>query len=102
MRECLEEAGVVVRADRLALVHTMPARHLRQRRSGGLPRSRLPLLVGLRATPHPADGELTEVGFRGLEQLGDLDADHVQHIALALAEDDPATFPRRPVKADLS
>ena len=24
VRECLEEAGIVVRADRLALVHTMP------------------------------------------------------------------------------
>lgn len=91
VRECLEEAGVVVRAQRLALVHTMP----RITYANGDQVDYLDLVFRcewVSGTPHPADGELTEVGFRKLEELGDLDADHVRRIALALAEDDPASF----------
>lgn len=91
VRECLEEAGVVVRAERLALVHSLP----RVTYENGDQVDYLDLVfrcAWVSGSPHPADGELTEVGFRGLEQLGDLDADHVRRIALAMAEDDPATF----------
>jgi 8-oxo-dGTP pyrophosphatase MutT (NUDIX family) len=91
VRECLEEAGVVVRADRLALVHTLP----RVTYENGDQVDYLDLVfrcTWVSGSPRPADGELTEVGFRGLEHLGDLDADHVRRIALAMAEDDPATF----------
>jgi 8-oxo-dGTP pyrophosphatase MutT (NUDIX family) len=91
VRECLEEAGVVVRAERLALVQTIP----RTTYANGDQVDYLDLVfrcTWVSGTPHPADGELTEVEFRGLEQLGDLDADHVRRIALAVAEDDPATF----------
>ena len=42
--------------------------------------------------PHPADGELTEVGFYDLAAMGDVDDAHVRRIALAMAEDDPAHF----------
>ena len=91
VRECLEEAGVVVRAQRLALVHTLP----RTTYVNGDQVDYLDLVfrcAWVSGDPFPADGELTEVGFRGLEALGDLDADHVRRIALAVAEDDPAAF----------
>jgi hypothetical protein len=43
--------------------------------------------------PHPADGELTEVGFYDLADMMDVVAEgHVRKIALAMAEDDPAHF----------
>ncbi|MHC2997975.1 NUDIX hydrolase [Microbacterium sp. HJ5] len=91
VRECLEEAGVTVRAERLALVQTVP----RVTYANGDQVDFLDLVFRcswISGDPHPADGELTEVGFRGLEELGDLDKDHVRRIALALAEDDPARF----------
>ncbi|MDY0909979.1 NUDIX domain-containing protein [Microbacterium sp. CFBP9034] len=91
VRECWEEAGVVVRAERLALVHTIP----RVTYANGDEVDYLDLVfrcAWVSGEPHPADGELTEVRFRGLEELGDLDPDHVRRIALALPEDDPARF----------
>ncbi|GAA1987602.1 NUDIX hydrolase [Microbacterium pumilum] len=91
VRECLEEAGIVVRAERLALVQTVP----RVTYANGDQVDYLDLVFRcswVSGEPHPADGELTEVGFRKLEELGDLDADHVRRIALAMAEDDPAHF----------
>lgn len=42
--------------------------------------------------PHPADGELSEVGFYDLAAMGDIDDARVRKIALAVAEDDPAHF----------
>lgn len=42
--------------------------------------------------PHPADGELSEVGFYDLAAMGDIDDAQVRKIALAVAEDDPAHF----------
>jgi 8-oxo-dGTP pyrophosphatase MutT (NUDIX family) len=91
VRECLEEAGVAVRAGRLALVQTLP----RTTYDNGDQVDYLDLVfrcAWVSGDPHPADGELTEVGFRGLEELGDIDEDHLRRIALAIAEDDPARF----------
>ncbi|RKE63523.1 NUDIX domain-containing protein [Microbacterium sp. AG238] len=91
VRECLEEAGVVVRAERLALVHQIP----RIVYANGDQVDYLDLVFRcswVSGDPHPADGELTEVGFYDLGQMTDVAPEHVRKIALAVAEDDPATF----------
>ncbi|MGR6741949.1 NUDIX hydrolase [Microbacterium arborescens] len=91
VRECLEEAGVVVRAERLALVHQIP----RIIYANGDQVDYLDLVFRcswVSGDPHPADGELTEVGFYDLGQMTDVAPEHVRKIALAVAEDDPATF----------
>lgn len=90
-RECLEEAGVVVSVDRLALVQQMP----RVTYANGDQVDYLDLVfrcTWVSGDPYPADGELTEVGFYDLAAMGDVDHAHVRSIALAMAEDDPATF----------
>ncbi|AZS43498.1 NUDIX hydrolase [Microbacterium oleivorans] len=91
VRECLEEAGVVVRATRLAAVQQIP----RIVYANGDEVDYLDLVFRcdwVSGDPHPADGELTEVGFYGLGELVDVDPSHVRKIALAIAEDDPASF----------
>ncbi|CAL4859468.1 NUDIX domain-containing protein [Microbacterium sp. MM2322] len=91
VRECLEEAGVVVRATRLAAVQQIP----RIVYANGDEVDYLDLVFRcdwVSGDPHPADGELTEVGFYGLGELVDVDPPHVRKIALAIAEDDPASF----------
>ncbi|MFF2633743.1 NUDIX domain-containing protein [Microbacterium sp. NPDC058021] len=91
VRECLEEAGVVVKATRLALVQQVP----RITYDNGDQVDYLDLVFRcewVSGDPHPADGELTEVGFYGLGELTDVAPEHVRKIALAMAEDDPATF----------
>lgn len=91
VRECLEEAGVVVRAERLALVHRLP----RITYANGDQVDYLDLVFRCRwvaGEPYPADGELSEVGWFGLGEMGELDPAHVRKVALALAEDDPAQF----------
>lgn len=91
VRECLEEAGVVVRVTRLALVQQIP----RVTYANGDEVDYLDLVFRcewVSGDPHPADGELTEVGWYGLGELGDVDAFHLRKIALSLAEDDPASF----------
>ncbi|MDQ1216615.1 MULTISPECIES: NUDIX hydrolase [Microbacterium] len=91
VRECHEEAGVVVRAERLALVHQIP----RIVYANGDQVDYLDLVFRcswVSGEPHPADGELTEVGFYDLGQMTDVAPEHVRKIALAVAEDDPATF----------
>lgn len=90
-RECLEEAGVVVRVERLALVHQVP----RITYANGDQVDYLDLVfrcTWVSGDPHPADGELTEVGWFGLGELGELAPEQVRLVALAIAEDDPATF----------
>ncbi|GEP48389.1 NUDIX domain-containing protein [Microbacterium saccharophilum] len=90
-RECLEEAGVVVRVERLALVHQVP----RITYANGDQADYLDLVfrcTWVSGDPHPADGELTEVGWFGLGELGELAPEQVRLVALAIAEDDPATF----------
>ncbi len=91
VRECLEEAGVVVRAERLALVHQLP----RITYANGDQVDYLDLVfrcTWVSGDPHPADGELTEVGFYDLGAMGEMDPVHVRKVALAIAEDDPAQF----------
>ncbi len=91
VRECLEEAGIVVRATRLAMVHQAP----RVTYANGDIVDYLDLVFRcdwVSGDPHPADGELTEVGWYGLGELIDVEQLHVRKIALAVAEDDPATF----------
>ena len=88
-RECLEEAGIVVSVDRLALVQQLP----RITYANGDQVDYLDLVfrcTWVSGDPHPADGELTEVGFYDLAAMGDVDQTHVRKIALAMAEDDPA------------
>ncbi|AUG30040.1 MULTISPECIES: NUDIX domain-containing protein [Microbacterium] len=91
VRECREEAGVTVRATRLALVQQLP----RITYANGDQVDYLDLVFRcdwVSGEPHPADGELTEVGWYGLGELTDVEQAHVRKIALALAEDDPAAF----------
>lgn len=91
VRECLEEAGVTVRVTRLAHVQQVP----RIVYDNGDQVDYLDLVFRadwVSGDPHPADGELTEVGWYGLGELVDVDQAHVRKIALAIAEDDPASF----------
>jgi 8-oxo-dGTP pyrophosphatase MutT (NUDIX family) len=91
VRECAEEAGIVVRVDRLALVQQLP----RITYANGDQVDYLDLVfrcTWVSGDPHPADGELTEVGFYDLGAMGQVDQEHVRKVALAVAEDDPATF----------
>jgi 8-oxo-dGTP pyrophosphatase MutT (NUDIX family) len=91
VRECLEEAGVTVRVERLALVQQLP----RVVYANGDEVDYLDLVFRcswVSGEPHPADGELTEVGFYDLAAMGDVDDAHVRKIALSVAEDDPAHF----------
>jgi len=90
-RECREEAGVTVRVTRLALVQQLP----RLTYANGDQVDYLDLVFRcewVSGDPHPADGELTEVGWYGLGELTDVEPFHVRKIALAIAEDDPASF----------
>ncbi len=91
VRECREEAGIVVRASRLAVVQQLP----RITYDNGDQVDYLDLVFRcdwVSGEPHPADGELTEVGWYGLGELTDVEQFHVRKIALAIAEDDPASF----------
>ena len=91
VRECREEADIVVRATRLALVQQIP----RITYANGDQVDYLDLVFRcewVSGEPHPADGELTEVGWYALGELTEVEQAHVRKIALALAEDDPASF----------
>jgi 8-oxo-dGTP pyrophosphatase MutT (NUDIX family) len=91
VRECREEAGVEVRVTRLALVEQQP----RVTYANGDEVDYLDLVFRcdwVSGDPHPADGELTEVGWYGLGELIEVEQPHVRKIALAVAEDDPASF----------
>ena len=91
VRECREEAGIIVRAQRLAVVQQLP----RVTYANGDQVDYLDLVFRcswVSGDPRPADGELTEVGWFGLGELAGVDQAHVRKIALAVAEDDPARF----------
>lgn len=91
VRECMEEAGVVVCATRLAVVQQIP----RVTYANGDQVDYLDLVFRcewVSGDPHPVDGELTEVGWYGLGELDRVDRFHVRKIALSIAEDDPAVF----------
>jgi 8-oxo-dGTP pyrophosphatase MutT (NUDIX family) len=91
VREALEEAGVVIRATRLASVHQVQ----RVTYDNGDQADYLDLTFRcewLEGDPYPADGELSEVGWHDLESLPPMDPDMRRRIASALSEDDPARF----------
>jgi len=91
VRECREEAGIEVRVTRLAHVQQVP----RVVYANGDQVDYLDLVFRcdwVAGEPHPADRELTEVGWYGLGELVEVDQTHVRKIALAIAEDDPASF----------
>ena len=82
-REALEEAGVVIRVDRLAWVHQIP----RITYDNGDQSDYLDLTFRcswVSGEPYPADGEMTDVGWYGPDELDDLDEDMRQRVARAL------------------
>jgi 8-oxo-dGTP pyrophosphatase MutT (NUDIX family) len=95
-REALEEAGVVVRATRLAWVHQIP----RITYANGDQSDYLDLTfrcVWVHGDPVPVDGEMTEVGWYPLDEaLKSVDADMGARIRRAL-QDGAADFEQRPV-----
>ena len=91
VREALEEAGVAIRATRLASVHQVP----RVTYDNGDQADYLDLTFRcewLSGEPYPADGEMSEIGWYDLESLPAMDSDMRRRIASALSEDDPARF----------
>jgi len=91
VRETLEEAGVVCRAERLAWVHQIP----RVTYENGDQSDYLDLTfrcTWVSGDPYPADGEMSEVGWYDLDALPDLSADMRRRIAFAIAEEDVARF----------
>ena len=91
VRETLEEAGVVCRAERLAWVHQIP----RVTYENGDQSDYLDLTfrcTWLEGEPYPADGEMTEVGWRRLDDLSELSDEQRTRIRVALAEGDGARF----------
>lgn len=91
VREAWEEAGVRVRAERLAWVHQIP----RVRYGNGDECDFLDLVfrcAWVEGEPRPVDGELSEVGWHDLDALPvDLRADFRARIAAA-AGDGPTMF----------
>jgi 8-oxo-dGTP pyrophosphatase MutT (NUDIX family) len=90
-REAQEEAGVVIRVERLAWVHQIP----RITYDNGDQSDYLDLTfrcAWVSGDPYPADGEMTEVGWYDLEALPPMDGDMRRRIAAALPEEDPARF----------
>jgi 8-oxo-dGTP pyrophosphatase MutT (NUDIX family) len=92
-REALEEAGVVIRADRLVFVHQIP----RITSDNGDQSDYLDLTFRcswIGGEPYPADGEMTSVGWYRLEPATweRLDDDMRRRVALAVADDPAAVF----------
>lgn len=84
-REAVEEAGVIVRADRLAWVHQIE----RVTYENGDQSDYLDLTFAcswLSGDPYPADGEMTEVGWYRLADLPPLAPDMAARIAAAVHE----------------
>jgi len=92
VREAWEEAGVVIRAERLVWVHQLP----RIVYAHGDQVDYLDLTfrcVWVSGEPHPVDGEMTEVGWYDLAALPDLDlGDMHRRIELAFVPDGAARF----------
>ncbi|MEU1973358.1 NUDIX domain-containing protein [Microbacterium sp. NPDC019599] len=91
VRETLEEAGVVCRAERLAWVHQIP----RVVHANGDQADYLDLTFRcewISGDPYPADGEMTEVGWYPVEPLPDLGDDMRQRIVAALSADGRTRF----------
>lgn len=93
VREALEEAGVVIRADRLAWIHVIP----RITYANGDQTDYLDFTfrcTWISGEPRPVDGEMTELTWAPIDTidaLPDLDADMRERIRRALAGG-PADF----------
>ncbi|MGI9822891.1 NUDIX hydrolase [Agromyces sp. Marseille-Q5079] len=94
-REALEEAGVRIRVDRLAWVHQMP----RLTYGNGDVVDYLDLVFRcswIEGEPYPADGEMTEVAWHPLDDLGGVQGQHLRRIEAALEDvDGGGTAPAR-------
>ena len=91
VREALEEAGVSIRAERLAWVHQIP----RITYDNGDQSDYLDLTFRcswIDGDPYPADGEFTDVGWYPHRVIDDLDHDMRARIQAALAADGHAAF----------
>lgn len=91
VREALEEAGVVIRADRLAWVHQIP----RITYDNGDQSDYLDLVfrcTWISGDPLPVDGEMSKVGWRRIDDLGDVGDDMRARIRAAIAQDGAARF----------
>lgn len=89
-REALEEAGVVIRVDRLAWIHQIP----RVTYQNGDRTDYLDLTfrcTWLEGEPYPADGEMTEVGWHPLDDLEGIGDEMRRRISAALS-DGPTLF----------
>ncbi len=90
-RESLEEAGVVIRVDRLAWVHQIP----RITYGNGDQSDYLDLTfrcTWLDGEPFPVDGEMTQVGWFARDELRELDDDMRQRVGFALPERGETVF----------
>ncbi len=90
-REALEEAGVVIRVDRLVWVHQIP----RVTYANGDQSDYLDLTFRcswVSGEPYPVDGEMTDVGWYGLDALPPLGDEMERRIARAVADAEPAHF----------
>lgn len=91
VREAEEEAGVRIRADRLAWVHQIP----RVTYANGDQSDYLDLTFACRwisGEPVPVDGEMTEVGWHPITAVDEiLDADMAARVRAAL-DDHPTRF----------
>lgn len=93
-REASEEAGIEIEVERLAQVHQMA----RVVHANGDQADYLDLVFRCRwisGEPYPADGELTELVWRRLDDLDDVATDDLrERIRLAAAEHGEAKFIR--------
>jgi 8-oxo-dGTP pyrophosphatase MutT (NUDIX family) len=90
-REALEEAGVVIRVDRLAWVHQID----RVTYSNGDQSDYLDLTfrcTWLEGEPFPVDGEMSEVAWFPLNRLSELDDDMRRRVTVALPVRGEALF----------
>lgn len=91
VREALEEAGVVIRAERLAWVHQIP----RVTYANGDQTDYLDITFRcswVAGEPYPADGEMTEVGWYPLADLSVVDDEMRARILSALDETETTRF----------
>lgn len=91
VREALEEAGVVIRVERLTWVHQIP----RVTYANGDQTDYLDITFRcswVSGEPYPADGEMTEVGWYPLADLSGVDDEMRARILSALDETGAARF----------
>lgn len=91
VREALEEAGVVIRVQRLAWVHQIP----RVTYANGDQSDYLDLTFRcewVSGEPAPVDGEMTDVAWYSIDEIAGVKPEMRRRIAHAIAEDDPADF----------